>query len=412
MTGQSTVEPLKRASRKGMAVRMARDAAGNPKVTLRSDKSGEAPSESGPEDVAREFLTSVEPFAPFLEEARRFAGREHCRLTSENESPFLSDNAAERVLLALQQMAFAKAHALVLLNRGEEALQEIELGLRLVRHGRSLPGGFMSGWGATTVAHGMQPVWEGLARRVWSEPQLSRLQKAIEAASEGVNVAVDRQIRVTAVATLSFVESLIPTVRGPAAAASLKEEMGEERRVLEWVRLFYPTGWSLQDQASVMEGWLGILDRRSAVGVGKDVGGGEDELARALRATSDPIYAVFVLPKVRQMFSDSQVFPSFGEVCLQLAAAACGVERHRAVTGKLPGSLAELGPGYAAANSGGGVTGPEVLRYRVEENGGYVLYSVGLNGRDEGGLTSPAVGEGRNYVRDPAGLQDWVWGGK
>lgn len=412
MTGQSTVDPFKRASRKGMAVRMARDAAGNPKVTLRSDKSGEAPSESGPEGLAREFLSSVEPYAPFLEEARRFAGREHCRLTSEHESPFLSDNAAERVLLALQRMAFDRAHALVLLNQGEDAAQEIELGLRLVRHGRSLPGGFMSGWGATTVAHGMQSVWEGLARRVWSEPQLSRLQKAIEAASEGVNVAVDREIRVTAVATLSFVESLIPTVRGPAAAASLKEGMEGERRALEWVRRFYPTGWSLQDQASVMEGWLGLLDRRSAVVAGKAVGEGEVELARALRVTSDPVYAVFVLPKVRQMFSNAQVFPSFGEVCLQLAAAACAVERHRAVTGKLPGSLAELGPRYAAANSGGGVTDPGVLQYRREENGGYVLYSVGLDGRDDGGVTSPGEGEGRNFVGDPSGLKDWVWGGR
>jgi hypothetical protein len=409
MTGQSIVDPLKRASRKGMAVRMARDAAGNPKVIVRPDGSGEVRSESGPEDVAREFLTSVEPYAPLLEEARRYAGREHCRLTSEHESPFLSDNASERVLLALQRMAFARAHALVLLNQGEEALQEIELGLRLIRHGHGLPGVYLSGWRATTVAHGMQSVWEGLARKAWSEPQMARIQKALEASGEGANVAVDRQIRVTAVATLSFVESLIPTVRGPAAAASLTEEMEGERRALEWVRRFYPTGWSLQDQASVLDGWLRLLDRRLGVEAGSSGARGEVDVDRALRATSDPVYTVFVLPKVRQMLADAQVFPGFGEVCLRLAGMACAVERYRMSNGVLPESLAGLGPPLRETDVGWRGD-PGAMFYRRDAGGSYVLYSAGLNGRDDGG-ERPGEDDAGRLGPAPERMRDWVWVG-
>ncbi|MBN2378029.1 MAG: hypothetical protein JXD22_16650 [Sedimentisphaerales bacterium] len=61
----------------------------------------------------------------------------------------------------------------------------------------------------------------------------------------------------------------------------------------------------------------------------------------------------------------------------------CAIEGYRVDTGKLPGTLAELEPGYMEAVPLDPFTG-EVLKYR-QEAGGYVVYGVGEDMEDDGG---------------------------
>jgi hypothetical protein len=376
----------------------------NPGPGGRREATPEAEAGAEAATWARAFLAGVEVHAPLLEEARRHAERPHSRMPFDYEAPFLADTTSEQVLLAFQRLAFSRAHALVLLGRGEEALGDLELGLRLVRHGHALPWLFQSGRRAMQVAHGMDAVWEGLSGRIWDEAGLVRLQQALEASRGSGEMSPGRtQLRTTALATVGFLEGLIPTDRGSASTGFRAGLPEQERSLFEWVRWFYPTGWSLQDQAAVVSGWI-LLDSGEAFDPREDAA-----FVRAMRATSDPVYQVFVLPKVRQMMTDAMVFPRFEADAVRLAASACAVERFRNREARLPESMEEVAS-MGLSRMEGTSGDADRLRYRKEPGGGYRVYSTGLDGRDDGGglPTDPGPGGG---AMAPEGLMDWPWVG-
>jgi hypothetical protein len=78
---------------------------------------------------------------------------------------------------------------------------------------------------------------------------------------------------------------------------------------------------------------------------------------------------------------------------LRCGVAAVAAERYRREHGDWPGSLADLVPGYLPAVPLDPFDGAP-LRYRRTE-GGAVIYSVGEDGRDDGGDPSPPAGDYR-----------------
>lgn len=89
---------------------------------------------------------------------------------------------------------------------------------------------------------------------------------------------------------------------------------------------------------------------------------------------------------------------------LDQARVACALERHHIARGAYPESLGELIPNYLETlptdiPAGG------VLRYK-REGQGYALYSIGVNGKDDGGRTV-------ELAKNPAAIDpdegDWVW---
>lgn len=87
-----------------------------------------------------------------------------------------------------------------------------------------------------------------------------------------------------------------------------------------------------------------------------------------------------------------------------MAVAATALKRHRLRHGRWPATLEELVPAFLPETPrdwlGGGL-----LRYRVETDDTFVLYSVGWDGRDEGGDSRPARGESNWLFHG----QDAVW---
>ena len=78
------------------------------------------------------------------------------------------------------------------------------------------------------------------------------------------------------------------------------------------------------------------------------------------------------------------------------ARIACDLERYRRAKGSYPERLSELGVVLPMD-----VIGGQPLHYLRAPEGGYVLYSVGWNGTDEGGQP----GSGEDAIRQG----DWVW---
>jgi len=78
---------------------------------------------------------------------------------------------------------------------------------------------------------------------------------------------------------------------------------------------------------------------------------------------------------------------------LRVAQAALAIERFRLANGRLPKELNELIPGFLSVVPIDPFDGAQ-LRYKLRPKG-YVVYSVGADGRDDDGAEAPA-GASRN----------------
>jgi hypothetical protein len=88
---------------------------------------------------------------------------------------------------------------------------------------------------------------------------------------------------------------------------------------------------------------------------------------------------------------------------IRLARTACALERYRLAHGEYPQSLSLLAPQFITAVPNDVIDGGE-LKYRRTDDDRFVLYSIGWNGKDDGG--DVALTRDR-WVNDKEG--DWVW---
>ena len=92
-----------------------------------------------------------------------------------------------------------------------------------------------------------------------------------------------------------------------------------------------------------------------------------------------------------------------GQASVDLARTAIALERCRLAHGECPESLDALAPQFIAKLPHDVING-QPLHYRRTSDGQFVLYSVGWNETDDGGV----VGLTKNGSLD-TGTGDWVW---
>ncbi len=97
------------------------------------------------------------------------------------------------------------------------------------------------------------------------------------------------------------------------------------------------------------------------------------------------------------------------ETTRQMAITAIALQRFKLAQGHFPAHLSELIPAYLTTTPLDPVDG-QPLRYRLQADGNFLLYSVGKNGVDDGG--NPAASDGdsyKNYSWLSFKALDWVW---
>jgi hypothetical protein len=94
-----------------------------------------------------------------------------------------------------------------------------------------------------------------------------------------------------------------------------------------------------------------------------------------------------------------------GQSSVDLARVAVALERYRLAQGHFPEALAALTPQYLAQVPHD-VIGGQPLHYRLTDDGQFVLYSVGWNETDDGGVVVRTAGraEAQDFSQG-----DWVW---
>ena len=110
-------------------------------------------------------------------------------------------------------------------------------------------------------------------------------------------------------------------------------------------------------------------------------------------------YALFY--EVMPLYSTMENVALFTHTRVQCARTAVALERWRLARGAYPEALAALVPGLLSVVPHDVIDG-QPLRYRRTEEGGYLLYSIGIDAKDHGGI-GPKPG------RSEKDAPDWVW---
>ncbi|NBV22387.1 MAG: hypothetical protein EBS05_10790 [Proteobacteria bacterium] len=267
-----------------------------------------------------------------------------------------------------------------------------------------------------------QATWEGLQHTGWTDAQLRELQQTWQATdlaagwlgAMGMERAMGsygfQQSRgnpsmmanlgiVPGPSGSSFFEEL---VQDPAKAASRAGGFGFYLGWALW--LSYPDEqWMLEQHQVWREGFIRMTARQSVTDA--------EGWMKAQRAK-------LVQPPRMQCFLSSQITPALesmhkklanAEIVRRLTYTAIALHRHRLKHGKFTESLGALVPEYLAEVPRDFMDG-QPLRYQLQPDGQFRLWSVGDDFKDDGGDPTPVgVASSSNDPYSWLKGRDWVW---
>lgn len=237
------------------------------------------------------------------------------------------------------------------------------------------------------------PLWAGLAEHRWSDSELAKLEEALE----HLNMVADMQhaLRGERAFGLSW---LFPF------SGTADEIPAEAAHPMRKAMRFWPSAVIYRNRINLARAYQAVLIDRidpSRLTVRLTPTAQDQALRQQFGRYS--LYNVFtpqLLPAVEKSLENA----AKSQVTVTLARVACALERFYLANDTYPEDLGELTPRFIAQLPPDPING-EALRYRREAPGHFAVYSVGLNGRDDGGV--PASRKPTGAYQDQQG--DLVW---
>jgi hypothetical protein len=280
--------------------------------------------------------------------------------------------------------------------------------------------------------------WDALQARDWTEPQLAALQQACQ--NDNLSLAqmsrymeAERATRLQQLAWFrshsynAWVERYLPIFQSFNLPPPT-EAVGTVRGLRQWV--FHPLwrfAWADEEELLYLKAVQGeILFLREAAKQGnwqqlsREMAGYYQDYRPPIAAwrfyLELPLTGMFpeiIGPGARPATYPYTQFSKAWSTAMknltlhQMVIAAVALKRYELRHGQWPQALALLAPEFLSEPPRDFMDG-QVLRYRANSDGTYTLYSVGEDGRDDGGNPLPAV-SGKNPNGPPWAGRDWVW---
>ena len=348
--------------------------------------------------VATAVLETLQPFNPVLEELRVASHRPLARynISYDSDTTWKSPQPHLPVLKRVSRVLTLRASAALALHNAPAAADDVELILKLANSIREEP--FPSSHWAryAMLANARQIIWEGLADHRWSDGQLAKFELLL--AEHRLLENLQKPLRLEQASQNEFFGELH---RDPSIPKRWRFGPGIGNWILPCFLWLMPTGWMYQEQVAYHSAF-------------------EGQLLPALDPEGSKMQSVRIhqigrggAPLWNHCFISNLLLQSIGRLLTETALAqtrndeallACSLERYRLANGQFPGTLDALSPRYLAAIPADVITG-QSLKYRRTEDGQFQLYSVGWNGKDDGGEIG--MNKEGNAPDDTQG--DWVW---
>ena len=303
-----------------------------------------------------------------------------------------------------------RACAKLAMGKTDEALDDVKLTLYIADSlkGEPILMSYLVRLDCVQIA--MQPIWEGLAGHRWSDSQLQQLQKQLQ--QYDFLADIDHPLDAERAAGILTADLLY---RQKYTLGMLLDETTSQLDFFGgWLGTFLgriaPRGWYYQEQVNhcrlhdrQMQGSFDVGQKRvfprqiesNARALEGEVAGGR--WGKTLNAVvHHRLLATLLLPSLGRI----PLRGAMAQTASDQGALACALERCRLANGQFPEKLEALVPQFTAQLPTD-VLGGEPYKYRRTTDGQYVLYSVGWNEKDDGGVP------GRTLFHDKEG--DWVW---
>ena len=287
-------------------------------------------------------------------------------------------------------------------GQSQNALENINLSLRLLDSTRSEPSLITHLIRVRMINSVIQPIWEGLKNHEWSDLQLVELDKKLSELDFLADYAFAmRSARATLIAAIEEMRRH----RDLFKYSDMPYSAHNNFKPLPWL-VFYLAPSSVYyhvelDYLKQYPNWvLPIMNVEQRIVVPS--------------LTTNFEIAVDEFEKYRSphnffaIFMGSVGYPArkfaFAQSSIDLARTACALEQYHLVHGEFPETLSALAPQFIAQVPHD-IIGGQPLHYRRTADGKFLLYSVGWNEKDDGGVVVHR--EGFSSVDD--NRSDWVW---
>lgn len=290
-------------------------------------------------------------------------------------------------------------------GQSDKALADVKLMLRLSDSIRAEPFLISHLVRIAIVNLALQPVWEGLVAREWSDTQLAEL----DAALRQVDLLADYHMAMRGELMLCEIGDIEYLRHYPEQTPEMAGENGDVAgpRIVQWtIWRAIPNGWFYQNELScahpMLEYYLPLADVNHRMVRPGDVRRADSTVTSKLRHPNPyNLFARLVLPALGSAVKRS----AYGQQSVDLARVAIALERYRLAHGTYPESLDALVPQFLAQLPHDIING-QPLHYRQAPDGQFVLYSVGWNETDDGGVV--VLNKGSSSSVD-INQGDWVW---
>jgi hypothetical protein len=374
--------------------------------TEESNRMAEIPVAPQPQSPAADVLLALSKFDPVIEQLRQDSARPYSRFPlgydDEDKATILLPHLAvvKRYSRVLQLRAIAELQN----NESDKALADVKLALRLVDSIRTEPVLISHLLRIAMLQLTLQPIYEGLAEHKWSDAQLTELDDALAK----LNFVVDYSLAIHG--EMGFQNGAFDYLRRYPVRFTNMSGAGDNNPLLPAQMFIHliPNGWFYQNQVRcgrIMVLNLPIADIKqqtvspAALRRAESASGAEEAKFRHFSPYN--FLERLLLPALSSVVKKF----AYAQVSVDLARGAIALERYRLAHGEYPESLDALAPKFIEKIPHD-VIGGEPLHYRRTSDGQFVLYSVGWNEKDDGGVV--VLTKGSTPTVD-INQGDWGW---
>ena len=352
----------------------------------------EFPVAPQPQTPVADVLLALSKYDSAIEELRQASRRPFIRFPlyhdreSTNRTPLLEAN-----LDPLQEcVSVLRLRAVAELENGqsEKALEDVKLMLYLANavHGEA----WREPVSIPNLNSTLQPIWQGLVDHQWSDAQLVVIQEELS--------------------KFDILSNYQHFIRSQRADVIEKIDSVEQRRSHDFWAQFYfgtdqdgrsliervfsgdtlidimPKGWFDENDVAAARIFQASLRTEAEVErriLSSEVAKRYDEAMACINQHRSPCN--FAAMSLCPAFSRHAENFAFAQSSLDRARVACALERHRLAEGVYPAGLEALTPRFMEKLPHD-IINDQSLHYRRTDDGRFLLYSVGWNGTDDGGI--------------------------
>ena len=369
----------------------------------------EFPVPRQPQSAATDVLFGLSKYDSDIEELRKASQLPQSRfpINYDSDIPFAALlphlSPLKRCPQALQLRALAELE----LGQTDKALDDIRLSLRLMDSIRSEPFLISHLVRMAQFQITLQPIYEGLARRQFSDVELIKLQAELTK----FNFLNDCQSalrgeRNSSLATIDYLGRSKSYHKFMMLISSGFEGEKDEIRwnlilssTLYWLA---PSGWFWSNKALIGEihqKWtLRVCDPEKHL-VSPSIANQADSAICSIPRRPANCLAAMLLPAL----APAEKKFAYTQSSADMAMIACALERYRLANKTYPDSLDKLCPQLLDQIPHDVING-QPLKYRLSDDGQFLLYSVGWNEVDDGGKVGLNKAGGSDIKTG-----DWVW---